>query len=174
MVRVTVHTIIPVPVSKKNYAFPYNSITDNVKYHTLHFFHSVLKLYIFFMNNRAVSYVWLFSFPFQLIPKLTTNISTEIEKVLDNKPTRHPLQRWLEESRGPSQDLGSPLDKESSIDANADQPPPSLMDTIRSTCSLQWLFLCVTDKKDFLLYFLLDYEKSICKILCADTSCFFK
>lgn len=105
------------------------------------------------MNNRAVPDVWLFSFLFsQLIPKLTTNISTEIEKVLDNKPTRHPLQRWLEESRGPSQDLGSPLDKESSIDPNADQPPPSLMDTIRSTCSLQWLCLCVTDKKKISCY----------------------
>lgn len=29
----------------------------------------------------------------QIVPKLTTNIINEIEKILDNKPTRHPLQR---------------------------------------------------------------------------------
>ncbi|GIY59717.1 voltage-gated potassium channel subunit beta-2 [Caerostris extrusa] len=28
----------------------------------------------------------------QIIPKLTTNISNEIEKILDNKPTRHPCR----------------------------------------------------------------------------------
>lgn len=118
----------------------------------MHFFLPSVEVLYFFINSHAISYVWLFSFPFQLIPKLTTNISTEIEKVLDNKPTRHPLQRWLEESRGPSQDLGSPLDKESSIDPNADQPPPSLMDTIRSTCSLQWLSLYASRTKRISCY----------------------
>ncbi|KAG8189032.1 hypothetical protein JTE90_025472 [Oedothorax gibbosus] len=29
----------------------------------------------------------------QIIPKLTSNISIELEKILDNKPTRHPQQR---------------------------------------------------------------------------------